>query len=152
MQTRRFHIQAGDIDGLILDCLSATVDGLQLGTSTINLIDGDQAKNYSSLFGESNKLFSFFPLLIQVLVTADAQMISVSTLSIGTNSPNFDNILSPTLLTGLTSTGKQSVFLPSPGSSVATYGSTVTAKITSIGIGSLLSLQVSVIGVFQPAL
>lgn len=152
MQTRRFHIQAGDIDGLVLDCISASLDGLRLGTTDISLIDGNQARDYAALFGESAKSFSFFPLLIQVLVTADSQMLSVATLSIGTNGPSFDNILSPTLLTGLTSTGRQSIFLPSPGSNIATYGSTVTAKVTIAGIGTLLSLQVSVIGAFQPAL
>lgn len=149
MTKRMFHLLAGDMAGVMIDVLSARVNGLVVGTTLLASINNNQLQ-YSRQFGEAQKQFNFYPLLAHILVTNDSAVTGVATLSIGTNASTFDNILGPTLLTGLSLTNKQSVFLPAAGANIVLFGTDINVNVTGAGLGTALQLAVSLLGVFQP--
>jgi len=150
MDTRTLHIGAGDIDGLVLDVISADINGLAGGPMLIGTINGVQSRNYSQFFGEGNVQFNFEPLMIQLEVQSATGVTLVPTVSIGTNAPNYNNILSALVLTGLSVAGAHTVMLPSPGGMEALYGQDIYANVTSVGLGTELTLSVDIIGTYQP--
>lgn len=151
MDTRRIHVEAGDIDGLILDRIEGSVDGMAMGATRVGTINGNQAQAYGALFGERDKQFSFYPFIVYVLVTEASAVLAVPTLSLGTNGPSYDNILGNTQLPGLTTAGKVGIFLPAVGGNGASFGMAIYANVTSAGAGGSLMLRVSLVGVFQVA-
>jgi hypothetical protein len=150
MKKRNLHIVAGEVCGLVLDAISGTVNGLVSGTMYLATIDGTQAEMYSSFFGEGDTQFNFEPLLIQFGVQSATGIISVPTVSVGTNSPTYNNILGAMALTGLTGAGSHTVVLPSPGSMEALYGTDIYANVTGAGVGTELTISVDLIGTYQP--
>lgn len=150
MEKRNLQIVAGNIVGLVLDVVSGSINGLVSGAVNIATINGNQGMMYGAFFGEGDTQFNFKPLLIQVDVVSATGIISVPAISIGTNSPSYNNILAATTLTGLTMAGAHSIFLPTAGSMEAMYGEGIYANVTSVAVGTELTLAVDLIGAFQP--
>lgn len=150
MEKRNLHIVAGDVYGLVLDAISGTLNGLVSGAMYLATINGAQAATYSSFFGEPDTQFNFEPLMIQFEVASATAVISVPTVSIGTNSPTYNNILLAMALTGLTGAGSHTIVLPSPASMEALYGTDVYANVTGAGVDTELTIEVDVIGTYQP--
>lgn len=146
MDRRLFHIGAGDISGFVMDLIGMNINALVSGATRLGVVNGDQATNYSRSFGEDDRQFNFYPFLIHISVDDASGIVQVPILSIGTNSPNFDNVLSATTLTGLSALRVQSVYLPNIGGAVVNYGGSVFANVTGVAIGTTLLLTVSVIG------
>lgn len=150
MKTRLFHIGAGDILGVVLDVITGNVNGLIAGAMYLATINGDQSQNYSRFFGEADTQFNFEPLLIQFEVESATGILSVPAISIGTNSPDYNNVLTAMTLTGLSVVGAHTVVFPSAGSMEAMYGTDIYVNVTSVGIGTELTLSVDLIGTYQP--
>lgn len=150
MEVRTLHIGAGDITGLVLDVITADINGLVAGAMYIATINGTQAQTYSQFFGEPNTLFNFEPLLIQIEVESATGIISVPAISIGTNSPTYNNILTAMTLTGLSVAGAHTIVFPTAGSMEALYGTDIYVNVTSVGVGTELTLSVDLIGTYQP--
>lgn len=150
MKIRTLHIGAGDITGIVLDLITGNINGLIGGAMYIASINGAQSSNYSQFFQESDTQFNFEPLLIQIEVESATGIISVPAISIGTNGPNYNNILSTMSLTGLTAVGTHTVVFPSPGSMEALYGTDIYVNVTSVAVGTELTLSVDLIGTYQP--
>lgn len=150
MEIRTLHIGAGDITGIVLDLITGNINGLVGGAVYLATINGGQAQNYSQYFQEPGTLFNFEPLLIQVEVESATGIISVPAISIGTNGPSYNNILSTMSLTGLTAAGTHTVVFPSPGSMEAMYGTDIYVNVTSVAVGTELTLSVDLIGTYQP--
>lgn len=149
MDRRILHIGTGDINGIILDVLSATVDGLAGGTSRMTPNVNTALAEYSRAAGEPDSVFDFVPFFAHFEVIADSLVTLATTVSIGTNSPNWNNILAATVLTGLTTTGKQGVVLPALGYAKIANGDTANVKVTSVGLGVTLTLTANLFGAFQ---
>lgn len=150
MEKRNLQIVAGNISGLVLDVVSGMISALAMGAVYLATVNGAQADNYSAYFGEPDKRFNFEPFIIHIETEAAVGVVSAPAISIGTNAPNYNNILSTVTLSGLSAVGTHSLFLPSPGSMQAMYGQDIYVNITSAGIGTQLDLSVDLIGSFQP--
>lgn len=150
MDKRLFHIGAGDISGLVIDVITGALNGLVAGAAYFATINGMQSQNYSQFFGQSNTQFNFEPLLLQLEVASATGVVSVPTITIGTNAPNYNNILNTTPLTGLSTAGVRTITTPSPGSVRALYGEDIYVNVTSVGVGTELTLSIDLIGSFQP--
>jgi hypothetical protein len=147
MDRRLFHIGAGDIPGLVWDVLTTDLDGLALGSVLLATINGNQSNTYGALFSEQDTQFQFFPMFLHCYVRTAMLIVGVPTLSVGTNSPSYNDIIGATTLTGLSLAGRQSVYLPVAGGRTAAYGSDVYVNVTTAGIGTSLTLSASLIGV-----
>lgn len=148
METQEIQIVKGNVTGIVLDVISGSINGLQMGAMYLATING--ATPYGQSFSQPDTHYNFEPLLIQIEVESATGIISVPAMSIGTNAPNYNNILTAMTLTGLSVAGAHTVVLPSPGSMEALYGTDIYANVTSAGVGTELTISVDLIGTFQP--
>lgn len=146
IKRRLFHAGAGDIWGVVMDALTVTVNTAVLGSTFISKINGAQGLNYSNLFSEGDEQFDFVPVLIHLNVIVDTVVLVAPSISIGTNSPNYDNVLGITLLAGLLSTGKRMTTLPASGNAVAAYGTDLYLKVTTAAVATAQQMEVSILG------
>lgn len=148
LKTRLMHIAAGDIRGLVMDVIGGSVNGMATGATKLGTVNGVQI-DYARAFSETGMAYDFCPLLVRVSPTAQTGSISTpTTLTIGTNSPNYDNLAGPILLTGLTALGLHTVAAVGAAASVAVYGADVFCNVTiaATGIGATLVFEVALIG------
>lgn len=90
----------------------------------------------------------FHPLFVVFKLTSGAGIIVVPIISIGTNASSYNNIVSLTALTGLTSTG---TMLPANFGSVVSAippNTQIFANISTIAVGTTAVLEIHVIGYY----
>lgn len=90
----------------------------------------------------------FVPMAIHIEPTTVTGLVSVSSLSIGTNSASYDNIVPITALTGLTSANIVLNLDPSLLSSSIATGTDIYVKITTVAVGTTYTLSISVLGFY----
>lgn len=109
-------------------------------------VDGKTVGN--TLIFTTDAVKTFVPVSINVTITSVSGLSLVSTVSVGTNSPNYNNICAAALLTGLDS-NKETLQLPLIGNLSAIAPS--TAVYTRVSIGSTATtydLNVAIAGFY----
>lgn len=116
--------------GLVI--FTAPVDGKTVGNTVLGTVATGK---------------TFIPIKVNYALLAVSGLVLVSTISTGSNSPNYNNISGPTLLTGLNALDEiLDVSLAS--TSAIAGGSTINARVSIASTATTYDLQASVIGFY----
>ncbi len=117
-----------------------------LYVSTLTGIDGKTTG--STEIDTTSASLRFVPMFIQIEPTTATAVVVPSSISIGTNSPNYNDILAITALTGLTSSNIMLQLTPAALSSSLAASTGVFVKVTTGATATTFTLRVSILGFY----
>jgi hypothetical protein len=86
------------------------------------------------------------PLAIRTKLTVVSGLVSVCTLSIGTNAATYNNLILAVALTGLTTVGSYLQLTPVSPVLVIPAGTLVRANVTVVAVGTTYTLETALLG------
>jgi len=131
----------------------ASADGVHIGgyLSKISVSGVNGKTQAATLIGTTeNQGRRFYPLFIMVEVTAANTIAVAATASVGTNASSYNNVLTASALTGLTSANASLAFVPTL-TAIASVspGTGIFLNVTTGATATTCTLKASVLGYYE---
>lgn len=132
-----------DKDIVLYDQLKASVY-----KAIVKNVDGKTAAS-TLIFTTDNGAKRFHPIMIRVVVSSAITITVVPTVSVGANSPDYNDILGATVLTSLTAVNKMSNFDIAIAANSVAANTGVYVKVTGIATATTCNIDVAVFGDYE---
>src|SRR3990172_4451377 len=129
-----------------LSHLTPSTDSLSIAsTKTVANIDAKVVGD-TTVFTTAPSFGRFYPVLVRIVLSAVSGLVTAPTVSVGTNSPNFNNIMGATPMTTLTAANDFFAFLLSSVAPSVAASTAIKCRVSAGATATTYTIAAHVIG------